>query len=55
MVDLSRNGEDPAKNTMNTGRKHKGKHSRTSPITHALDNQTHKITRYMNNKGKDTR
>ena len=24
-------------------------------ITHPLDNQTHKITRYMNNKGKDTR
>src|SRR3954470_9218078 len=26
-----------------TERKHKGKHSRTSPITHPLDNQTHKI------------
>jgi hypothetical protein len=26
------------------------KHSRTSPITHPLDNQTHKITRYMNNQ-----
>ena len=24
-------------------RNHKGKHSRTSPITHPLDNQTHKI------------
>ena len=26
-----------------TERNHKGKHSRTSPITHPLDNQTHKI------------
>ena len=34
--------------------KHERKHTRTSPITHPLDNQTHKITRYMNNKGKDT-
>ena len=57
MADLSRNGGDPTMNTKNTkgnGGKHERKHTRTSPITHPLDNQTHKITRYMNNKGKDT-
>ena len=42
------------KNTKGNGGKHERKHTRTSPITHPLDNQTHKITRYMNNKGKDT-
>ena len=45
---------DPTMNTKNTKGNHERKHSRTSPITHPLDNQTHKITRYMNNKGKDT-
>ena len=30
-------------NTKNTKGNHEGKHSRTSPITHPLDNQTHKI------------
>ena len=59
MADLSRKERIPYKNTKNTRgeneRNRKGKHSRTSVITHPLDNQTHKITRYMNNKEKDTR
>ena len=31
------------KNTKGNGGKHERKHTRTSPITHPLDNQTHKI------------
>ena len=31
------------KNTKGNGGKHERKHTRTSPITHPLDDQTHKI------------
>ena len=46
VADLSRKERNPWRTRRTRGRterKHKGKHSRTSPITHPLDNQTHKI------------
>ena len=38
------------KNTKGNGGKHERKHTRTSPITHLVDNQTHNIHKVHENQ-----